>query len=353
MVRKSKNDTEYKKILSDYSPLLYKGEREIPGLQILKFFCAIFVILIHTPSYGKELVMPLTRIAVPIFFMITGYFVLEPSGEIPTPRLRKTLFKTVRLFLIAVAVYIVYYMLISLRNPEIFQRTIQTFLSFKSWCNLFIFGSYPAGHLWYLVALIQAVLVIMLICRMKLAKWLWIFIPLGFAVNLLYGKYNFLINSHLVPNNLLFARNSITTALPCIVLGMLLRRYEHLLPSTRTVIFTTILCLILLYTENIILYLFLPKYHAGDIVLLTIPCAVGIFILFLRFSSVHPAAEKIGKLGKHCSLDIYVWHMLIFSVASVCLAKLNIHGLDFIIVVILSVCLAVFLYRSNLKRFYS
>lgn len=353
MVRQSENETKHKKILPDHFPLLYKGEREIPGLQILKFFCAILVILIHTPSCGKAFVMPITRIAVPIFFMITGYFVLGPSGDIPTRRLRKTIFKTIRLFLIVGSVYIIYNLSISSRNPEIFHKTIQTFLSLKSWLRLLTFGTYPAEHLWYLVSLIQAVLVIMLIYQLKLAKWLWILIPLGFAANLLYGKYNFIINSHLVPNNLLLARNSITTALPCIILGMGLRRYEHLLPSTRTVIFTTMLCLILLYIENITLYLYIPKHPAGDIVLLTVPCAVGIFILFLRFISVHPAAEKLGKLGKHCTLNIYVWHILIYYVASVCLSKLNIHGFDFIIVTILSVCLAVFLYRTNLKRFYS
>lgn len=49
------------------------------GLDALKFICAFLVICIHEPFPGifGEYVTALSRIAVPIFFMISGYFYSE------------------------------------------------------------------------------------------------------------------------------------------------------------------------------------------------------------------------------------------------------------------------------------
>ena len=46
------------------------------SLDTLKFVCAIFVIFIHTPQpeIWEIYITPLIRCAVPIFFMISGYF---------------------------------------------------------------------------------------------------------------------------------------------------------------------------------------------------------------------------------------------------------------------------------------
>lgn len=46
------------------------------GLDILKAICSFLVVCIHAPFGGifGEYVIAVSRIAVPIFFMITGYF---------------------------------------------------------------------------------------------------------------------------------------------------------------------------------------------------------------------------------------------------------------------------------------
>lgn len=46
------------------------------NIDILKAICAFLIVCIHVPFPGKEgpYFTALTRIAVPIFFMITGYF---------------------------------------------------------------------------------------------------------------------------------------------------------------------------------------------------------------------------------------------------------------------------------------
>ena len=57
------------------------------NIDILKAICAFLIVCIHAPFPGiiGEYFTALTRIAVPVFFMITGYFYLDvekKNGEI-------------------------------------------------------------------------------------------------------------------------------------------------------------------------------------------------------------------------------------------------------------------------------
>lgn len=56
---------------------LTSNERSrVDSIDILKAICAFLIVCIHVPFPGNigEYVTTLARIAVPIFFMITGYF---------------------------------------------------------------------------------------------------------------------------------------------------------------------------------------------------------------------------------------------------------------------------------------
>ena len=47
---------------------------KIQSLFLLKAICALFVVIIHFPLAGKIYLDPLIKASVPIFYMITGYF---------------------------------------------------------------------------------------------------------------------------------------------------------------------------------------------------------------------------------------------------------------------------------------
>lgn len=57
------------------------------NIDILKAICAFYIVCIHVPFLGivGEYLTPLTRIAAPIFFMISGYFyadIVKKRGRI-------------------------------------------------------------------------------------------------------------------------------------------------------------------------------------------------------------------------------------------------------------------------------
>ena len=52
------------------------GQSRADNIDILKAICAFLIVCIHVPFPGRvgAYFTALTRIAVPVFFMITGYF---------------------------------------------------------------------------------------------------------------------------------------------------------------------------------------------------------------------------------------------------------------------------------------
>lgn len=333
----------------DKSNIVYNGSREIQGLQILKILCALLVVQIHEPSFLKGYLMPLTRIAVPIFFMITGYFLLDFYGYITVSKLKRTLYKVSKLYLIVAVVYILYRMIVLIRHPELYAST---FLNYRYWVHLFVTGKTPVGHLWYLVALIQGIIIILIAVELKCERWLILLIPIGLALNLIIGSYHFVFDKFPIPNHILLSRNVFTIGLPCLLIGVLIRRYEYLMPSFRKTLFVTVLFVIAIYLETI---LFRDSFRSlkGDIIIFTVPCAVCTFLVFLKYESDHPIAKTLAKIGKNYSLDIYVWHILVAGFVMYLLNRLGLTGVGAFVVAAVTLMLAIFLKRINLKRFYS
>lgn len=50
------------------------------NIDILRLICALLVVCIHCTNYSlREYILPITRIAVPIFFIISGYFLYSDN----------------------------------------------------------------------------------------------------------------------------------------------------------------------------------------------------------------------------------------------------------------------------------
>jgi len=59
------------------------------SIDILKFICAILVVFLHTDCVYHDYILPLTRCAVPCFFMISGYLLFN-DGDIEISRLKRS-----------------------------------------------------------------------------------------------------------------------------------------------------------------------------------------------------------------------------------------------------------------------
>lgn len=145
--------------LAERKPL-YEGTKTLPAVNTLKLFMALMVVGIHLPFYGKSYVFDFLRIAVPIFFMISGYFLPNNKGQLSSKKILKAAKKIIML--------IVVYNLVYLGWKFIRKGSI----SFSPLVAI-VDGGGICEPLWYLTAYVWALACIYLFVKLKLDKLLF------------------------------------------------------------------------------------------------------------------------------------------------------------------------------------
>lgn len=258
-------------------------KNENSPIYILKGICAILVVLIHTDFLSKQLWTPIYRTAVPIFYMISGYYLLSKEYSINQDTIKKQLKKIIKYTITASFVYILFnigfnifkhihentqFNLLNILLPHtknIFETTLRYLLS----------NPY-SEHLWYLTAYIGCLICLLYIVKFKLYNLLLYLVPIGLLVGLSIGKYSFW-EIH-IPAYLY--RNVFTTALPFVLIGLYIRKYqESILLRSKNLNIIILVFVILSYIEYL-LYWKLHTYKGGDLMLTTIPTAIIFFLIF-------------------------------------------------------------------------
>ena len=189
----------------------------ISSLYIVKCICAFLVVTCHTPmGQVKEIISPIAMAAVPIFFLISGYFLYSPDERKSYERAKKSLKKIVPIFLL---VQLFYWAWLLPNHGNLLN-------SWRGLADIFLTGSLFSGHLWYLTAMLHGLLVLGLFFRMKWGRWLWCFLPLHILA-LLGGRYSFLITDDDQPEYLFYVYNSICYTFTFMSAGYLIAKYEH------------------------------------------------------------------------------------------------------------------------------
>lgn len=130
-------------------------KQEIYSINYLKGVCSILVVLIHTHLLGKIIFIPFYRCAVPLFFMISGYFLMGREGWY-RDRIFHILKKMVIIWGITNIVYYSFIQFIFTEYDSI--HNLQTFI--QTLGIEFIFGGEFCGPLWYITAYIWALIII-------------------------------------------------------------------------------------------------------------------------------------------------------------------------------------------------
>lgn len=161
------------------------------SVDALKAVCAFLVICIHAPFPGTagQYFNAICRIAVPIFFMITGYFYSDTTAK---NREIKQIKKIFALLVEANLIYFLWKLFLSIvsHNETFFQ---ETFTSTKL-LKFLIFNESPFnGHLWYLGAILYVLIIVQIADKLNLRKILYWLTPILLIGDLILGKYSIVI----------------------------------------------------------------------------------------------------------------------------------------------------------------
>lgn len=291
---------------------------EIKGLNIAKFFCIFFIVMIHTSDELLALFTPLCRMAVPVFLMITGYFLPDDECIIQENRLKRMIKKLFIILIIANSFYL-------LVDFAINQPHIKNFIKYHIHHGKerdLLFWTPTEAPLWYLGAVVQALIILWIAIRINKLKWCFAIALAGLVGGMAIGVYHPLFG--LEATSLYYSRNALTVGLPALMVGILIRKYENRLPSHRFRIAIFSVVLGLSYLEIILLG---DKIGYGDIFIMTLPLGASAFALALIPNVSSIVGNTLAAIGRKYSLYIYVLHPF---VAKHIQAPLSLNGMNYL-----------------------
>ena len=271
-------------------------------LDLIRLIAAFMVILIHAPLPGVagQAVESVSRVAVPLFFMVSGYYAWGKSKE----ALMNSAKKTAALLLWSTAVYFVWGALWSL-----YQGTAVTYftsiLSVRTLVETVVFNNGSLlGHLWFLLALLYCYL---------LYTWFLHKVPLSAKMCISAVLYVglFLVREVLKMNGaadpVYYLRNSLFVGIPFFLLGNVIHQQKEWVVRYSTAFLVTLIGVGTLAAVA-------ERFCIGccDMYVGTGVAAVALFILSQKAEL--PTTNLFADIGAQYAGDIYIFHSLIIGV---------------------------------------
>lgn len=295
-------------------------------LDILKCLAALAVVEIHKPldvQKGTEILI-LCRFAVPVFFMITGFFY-------PEIRARKREWRQLgKIFVIAICAnlfYLLWDTFLAWEEGKKISEILLNRLEDKTPEDYILWNFSPlVPHLWYLQALLYVLVLAALVEYLGLRKLAYLAIPVLLVGNLIRGNYSLLFwkkdYCHIY-----YARNFLYCGLPFFWLGCWFgERKEQLAAYLNKKRMALLLIGVPVFWKMSLMerkwlekrnVLGSEEEYAGTILM-----AICIFLFFIGWQKVYVENDftrALAKIGKEYSMYIYIFHYAVLQALSQCL----------------------------------
>ncbi len=309
-----------------------QGKLHYQNLDVLKYLCAILILILHLrPFFNFSNPLDLTfnniitRICVPIFFLITGYFVSKKEKENPC-YIKDYIKRMIPLYLIWSLVYLPVALFVIATNLP----TIQSFLPF----------SIPIPYLILLLVLLFPIIIFIALIYTGVYYHLWYFPAVMLSLVVLSKwKKKFSIKSLLVLSFILLVFGATETyygVLPSIIKNVLSYYYQFFF-TTRNFLFFGLFYVTLGYflgsRKNVyskccflklivsffififeVIFLYDTNRLNSNIFLSCIPLTYYLFICVIYLSNGLKSKVVFGKWSKY----YYLIHPLVILVVSLC-----------------------------------
>lgn len=277
----------------------------IPSLYLLKFVLALLIVCIHMQPFFSQkaiaIVIPLARIGVPSFFMISGYFFYRKYCNRDYAYVRRQLLKILKITLIGTLVYLAYAFF-----TNGLSATLNPLATLKTWRALFLFNvPIAGGHLWYLFAYIYILLSTLLLMKIQISDN-HVFI-LGGVILVLSPIVALICSSFGI--SMVLYRNWFFTGIPFFLLGMYIRKKDIVNGINMNLL---IACIVLFGAFSIVDHILVGNKIHRDLYFATPLLSVSLFLVFLKNRNWDMA--YLGEIGKRDSLWIYIFHILMISI---------------------------------------
>ncbi|MBO4426500.1 MAG: acyltransferase [Clostridiales bacterium] len=282
-------------------PGLKSGRKQIHSIDVMRIVMAFSVVTIHWPFDGKagEVFITYGKTAAPFFLVIAGYFLFREDGKEMTKRLLKQGKRMLIFYLAANVFYGVAYAVDEwITNGDL--NGLRQYFTAKSMSDFLLYNLSPfSEHLWFLGSLLYAIVIMLILNKLKILKYVM------FAAPALVAAYCILM--HMGVGEPYQLRNALFVGLGYTMMGMLIRRFEkkildHKFSAPVLWILFVICCTTAIFELN--------GYKQG----IAVPfasCEILLYVIVLLCLK-YPDFGKgtfAEKLGHECSLTVYIMHM--------------------------------------------
>ena len=283
-------------------------------LDLFKFFLCYLVIAIHLA--GEEYPhFPLYRLAVPMFFMISGYFNYTSDGEALYKRSVGFIKRTLRYMLVGFAIYIVFDFVMCYVNGNGVGYYFTTLFYEDFLLEFFILNrpiTYTGAQLWFLIALFVVSLIHHALVRFNKIHWYKVIIPVCYLIYFFFAGYMYLLQNTDMP--IRYTRNALFFGLPNFALGFTLAKFDfHKKPINKYIYLVLgVLCFFLQVTEYKLVKtenISLEMYVTGVL------SSVFLLLFFLGIKRGN-APTYYKWVGKNAPFYVYILHMAVSVVLS-------------------------------------
>ena len=292
------------------------------NIDILKALCAFLIVCIHVPFPGKvgAYFTTLTRVAVPVFFMITGYFY---SDTVARHKEKHQIKKIGGLIIEANIIFFIWNITLSILKGDSIVTYVQSIFTGKNMLEFVVLNKSPlAGHLWYLGAILYVLIIAFLVDKFNCREILYYLTSALLIADLVLGKYSLLIFHREFPY--ILVRNFLCVGIPYFCIGDLIRekrcseKWNKKLLQVLIVIFA-----ITSLAERFILV------NAGlnatrDHYISTTFLAICLFVYTLKSDWNN---KGLTVIGRKYSTWLYIVHPIFITVFSIVVGKLGLKSI--------------------------
>ena len=265
------------------------------NIDILRLICALLVVCIHCTNYSlREYILPITRIAVPIFFIISGYFLYSDNNEHTKSKIGKSIKKISKIYIISLIVFFIYAFIDGFINNNFNAIKIgpwKLFVFITNCSSLFFPYDF---HLWFLIALIQGLILFYPLCKSITNN-----IRTAVAISFIFLLLNpILTNTEInIFNKIYFIPffKVIFLSLPYLIIGYYLRSKPHIF---NTPLLYTLLCFFIILAMIESQYFNRENYHS------TLFLSIIVFSIFRKMKGNRNIINFWGEIGQKHRSDL-------------------------------------------------
>ena len=292
------------------------------NIDILKALCAFLIVCIHVPFPGKvgAYFTTLTRVAVPVFFMITGYFY---SDTVARHKEKHQIKKILYLLVEANALFFIWNIALNVLRGENIVAYIRSIFTGMNLLKFFLLNESPlAGHLWYLGAIFYVLVIVLMMDKFNCRKVLYYLTPALLIADLVLGKYSLLIFHREFPY--ILVRNFLFVGIPYFCIGTLIREKRCSETWNKKVLQILIVVFAITSLAERFALVNAEMNATRDHYLSTTFLAVCLFAYTLK-SNWHN--KELAVIGRKYSTWLYIIHPIFITAFSMVAGKLGIKSI--------------------------